>query len=88
MNGAPVNRPAVRREIRLLERRLSEATCSADRAPLLEQVEAKQTQLRAYYARLRELPRYDHNGAPLPRFTVHAPLEPPREKPDPERETT
>lgn len=85
--SSPINRPAVRREIRLLERRLSEATCSADRAPLLEQLEAKQTQLHAYYRRLRELPRYDHNGTPLPRFTVHAPLEPPRETPDPEETT-
>lgn len=84
MNGSPINRPKVRAEIRLLEKQLSATSTSAEREPLIEQLEAKQSQLHAYYRRLRELPRFDHNGAPLPRFSVHAPLEPPRETPDPE----
>ena len=87
MNGSPINRPRVRAEIRLLEKQLSATSTSAEREPLIAQLEAKQTQLHAYYRRLRELPRFDANGTPLPRFGLHAPLEPPREKPDPEETT-
>ena len=66
MNGSPINRPRIRAEIRELERRLSEATCSADRAPLLDQLEARQRELHAYYRRLRTLPRFkpDEEGTP------------------------
>lgn len=84
MSGVPIDRPRVRAEIRLLERKLSATSTSAEREPLIEQLEAKQAELHRYYAHVRTLPRFDHNGAPLPKFTVHAPLEPPRETPDPE----
>lgn len=87
MNGSPINRPRVRAQIRVIERKLSATSTSAERAPLLAELERKQADLRRYYARLRELPRFDANGTPLPRFGLHAPLEPPREKPDPEETT-
>ena len=80
MNGTPINRPRIRGEIRELERKLSEATCSAERAPLLDQLEAKQAELHRFYAHLRTLPRFDANGTPLPRFGVHAPLEHDKER--------
>lgn len=78
--NAPINRPRIRAEIRVLERALSEATCSSARAPLLDQLEQRQAELHRYYARLRTLPRFDPNGTPLPRFGVHAPLEPGKER--------
>ena len=87
MNGSPINRPRVRAEIRVLERKLSETSTSAEREPLIAQLEARQRDLHRYYAHLRTLPRFDAGGTPLPRFTVHAPLEPPRETPDPEETT-
>lgn len=83
MNGSPINRPRIRAEIRALERQLSEATCSADRAPILAELERKHAELRRFYAHVRTLPRFDANGTPLPRFGVHAPLD----VPDKERTT-
>lgn len=73
----PVNRPRIRAEIRVLERRLSEAASSSERAPLLAQLEARQAELHSYYRHLRALPRFDRDGNRLPGFGVHAPLEEP-----------
>lgn len=78
------NRPKIRAEIRELERKLSATSTSAEREPILAALEDRQRALHRHYAYLRELPRFDSRGNRLPRFTVHAPLEPPRETPDPE----